>query len=161
MVRALSKKEVLIVEKCAHTHRSNILDTIYVALNFDIARLQSGGVGGGKVCAVRQKEEAEPVAVWGEPIQASAVPTPVWDLKCPKVLSRSDELKLFQVRDQERPQDWQAGQEAELRVSNDHPTNVSCLSFISLKVGRKGLIKSWAIHRKHRIVGPMFGDHWK
>ena len=33
--------------------------------------------------------------------------------------------------------------------------------FTSLKVGRKGLIKSWAIHRKHRIVGPMFGDHRK
>ena len=92
------------------------------------------------MCAVRQKEEAEPVAVC-ESIQASAVPTPVRELKCPKVLSRSDELKLFQVRDQERPQDWQAGQEAELRVSNDHPTNVSCLSFTSLKVGRKGLIK--------------------
>ena len=160
MVEALSKKEVLIVEKCAHAHWTNILDTIYVALNFDIARLQSGGVGGGKVCAVRQKEEAEPVAVC-ESIQASAVPTPVWELKCPKVLSRSDELKLFQVRDQERPQDWQAGQEAELRVSNGHPTNVSCLSFTSLKVGRKGLIKFWAIHRKHRIVGLMFGDHWK
>ena len=33
--------------------------------------------------------------------------------------------------------------------------------FTSLKVGRKGLIKSWAIDRKHRIVGPMFGDHRK
>ena len=139
MVGALSKKEVLMAEKCAHAHRSNILDTIYVALNFDIARLQSGGIVGGKVCAVRQKEEAEPVAVWGEPTQASAVPTPVWELKCPKVLSRSDELKLFQVRDQERPQDWQAGQEAELRVSNGHPTNVSCWPYKYLKVAQKGL----------------------
>ena len=139
MVRALSKKEVLMVEKCAHAHWTNILDTIYVALNFDIARLQSGGIVGGKVCAVRQKEEAEPVAVC-ESIQASAVPTPVWELKCPKVLSRSDELKLFQVRDQERPQDWQAGQEAELRVSNGHPTNVSCSPYKYLKVAQKGLI---------------------
>ena len=150
MVRALSKKEVLMVEKCAHAHWTNTLDTIYVALIFDIARLQSGGVGGGKVCAVRQKEEAEPVAVC-ESIQASAVPTPVWELKCPKVLSRSDELKLFQVRDQERPQDWQAGQEAELRVSNGHPTNVSCLPYKSLKMAQKVLIQvqdsSHLLHR--------------
>ena len=151
MVRALSKKEVLMVEKCAHAHWTNILDTIYVALNVVIARLQSGGIVGGKVCAVRQKEEAEPVAVWGESIQASAVPTPVWELKCPKVLSRSDELKLFQVRDQERPQDWQAGKEAELRVSNGHPTNVSCLPYKSLKMAQKVLIQvqdsSHLLHR--------------